>query len=68
MRNAKSSLYTCRRLASAISPWLYSKGSPPKELNDVFLAWVDGGKIPSDVEVTEAIAAAGMVEVPQDRG
>lgn len=49
------SLQACKRLASAISPWLYSVGPPPKPLNDLFLRWIDQRHTPTDSEVDLAI-------------
>jgi hypothetical protein len=52
------SMKACKRLASAISPWLYSVGQPPRPLNELFLAWIDHGHTPTEAEVDLAIEQA----------
>lgn len=52
------SMQACKRLATAISPWLYSSGQPPKPLNELFLSWIDHGHTPTNAEVDLAIHQA----------
>jgi hypothetical protein len=54
-------MQACKRLANAISPWLYSPGSPPKPLNDLFLSWIDHGHTPTNAEVDLAIQQANAL-------
>jgi hypothetical protein len=55
------SIQACKRLANAISPWLYSVGPPPKPLNDLFLAWIDRRHTPTEEEVDVAIAESNKI-------
>ena len=43
-----------RRLAEAMSVWIYSTGTPPKKLNALFLKWLETHDVPSYGEIQNA--------------
>jgi len=53
-----SKLERVRILASHMSIWVYSVGIPPPEINQLFLNWVDRGKVPTLSDLHRAIAAS----------
>lgn len=66
----KETLLACKRLANAISPWLYSNGRPPESLNKLFLNWIDHHRPPTMAQVDQAIQEAKdkpASEKPNDR-
>ncbi len=52
-------LEICRRLASAVSPWLYSEGEVPEKLNALYLKWINEGCVPEWSELEPAISESG---------
>ena len=51
-------LRACKRLVSAVSPWLYSAGRPPESLNKLILGWIDHRNPPTMEQVEQAIKEA----------
>lgn len=44
-----------RRLAEAMSVWIYSTGAPPEKLNKLFLKWLDTHDVPSYREIQNSL-------------
>lgn len=44
-----------RRLAGAMSVWIYSTGTPPKKINALFLKWLNTHDVPSYREIQNAL-------------
>jgi len=45
----------CRLLTNYMSIWLYSVGSPPEPVNQIYLHWLNTGYVPSESEIKKAI-------------
>jgi hypothetical protein len=45
----------CRRITNYMSVWLYSVGNPPEPINQIYLAWLNTGIVPSKIEIDDAI-------------
>jgi len=46
----RQKLLIARHLARMMSPWLYSVGPPPERLNQMFLDWIEDGRLPASIE------------------
>lgn len=51
----QNDMHIVKQLVGYISTWLYSDDVPPDPINDLFLRWMDKGKVPSSGELTLAI-------------
>ena len=45
----------CRLLTNYMSIWLYSVGRPPEPVNQLYLSWLNTGKVPKEHEIRDAI-------------
>ncbi len=54
IRDLRKKLRIAKRLASAMSTWSYSQGKPPAALNQMFIDWVDSGKLPASIAAIDA--------------
>jgi hypothetical protein len=56
----------CRLLTNYMSIWLYSVGRPPEPVNQIYLGWLNTGKVPSEKVIRRAIKLSEKERASKD--